>query len=37
MERESRLLAENALRFNLASNLMRAQIRTVRSAIQEGK
>jgi flagellar basal-body rod protein FlgB len=37
MERESRLLAENALRFNLASNLMRAQIRSVRSAIQEGK
>ena len=37
MERESRLLAENALRFNLASSLMRAQIRGVRSAIQEGK
>jgi flagellar basal-body rod protein FlgB len=37
MERESRLLAENALRFNLASNLMRAEIRSVRSAIQEGK
>jgi flagellar basal-body rod protein FlgB len=37
MERESRLLAENALRFNLASSLMRAQIRSVRSAIQEGK
>jgi flagellar basal-body rod protein FlgB len=37
MERESRLLAENALRFNLASSLMRSQIRAVRSAIQEGK
>ena len=37
MERESRLLAENALRFNLASNLMRGQIRSIRSAIQEGK
>src|SRR5258707_10597265 len=37
MERESRLLAENALRFSLASNLLRAQIRNVRSAIQEGK
>jgi flagellar basal-body rod protein FlgB len=36
MERESRLLAENALRFNLASNLLRAQIRGVRSAIQGG-
>src|SRR5260370_27251811 len=37
MERESRSLAENALRFNLASNLLRGQIRTVRSAIAEGK
>jgi len=37
MERESRLLAENAFRFNLASNLMRGEIRRVRSAIQEGK
>jgi flagellar basal-body rod protein FlgB len=37
MERESRLLAENALRFNLASNLLRGQIRNVRSAISEGK
>ena len=37
MERESRLLAENALRFNLASSLMRAEIRRGRSAIQEGK
>jgi flagellar basal-body rod protein FlgB len=33
MERESRLLAENALRFNLASNLLRDQIKSVRSAI----
>jgi flagellar basal-body rod protein FlgB len=37
LERESRLLAENALRFNLASNLLRGGIRSVRSAIQEGK
>ena len=37
IERESRLLAENALRFSLASNLLRGQIRGVRSAIQEGK
>jgi flagellar basal-body rod protein FlgB len=37
LDRESRLLAENALRFQLASNLMRSQIRQVRSAIQEGK
>ena len=33
MERESRLLAENALRFNLASNLLRGEIKAVRSAI----
>jgi len=37
MERESRLLAENALRFNLASSLLRGQIHNVRAAIQEGK
>src|SRR5881227_1450003 len=37
LDRESRLLAENALRFNMASQLMKTQIRTVRSAIQEGK
>ncbi len=37
VDRESRLLAENALRFQLASNLLRSQIRVVRSAIQEGK
>ena len=37
MERESRLLADNALRFSLASNLMRGEIRRVRSAIQEGR
>ncbi len=37
MDREARLLAENALRFNVASNLMRAQLRTVRMAIEEGK
>lgn len=37
LDREARLLAENALRFNLASNLMRSQIRLVRSAIKEGR
>jgi flagellar basal-body rod protein FlgB len=37
LDRESRLLAENALRFNVASNLLRAEIRAVRSAIQGGK
>jgi flagellar basal-body rod protein FlgB len=37
LDREARLLAENALRFNLASNLLRSQLRSVRLAIQEGK
>lgn len=37
VDRESRLLVENAMRFQLASNLLRGQIRAVRSAITEGK
>jgi flagellar basal-body rod protein FlgB len=37
LDREARLLAENAMRFSLASNLMRSQIRLVKDAIQEGK
>jgi flagellar basal-body rod protein FlgB len=37
LDREARLLAENALRFNLASQFMRSEMRLVRSAIQEGK
>jgi flagellar basal-body rod protein FlgB len=37
MERESRLLAENAVRFSIASSLLRDQIKSVRSAINEGK
>ena len=37
IDREARLLAENALRFNIATNLLRGQIRTVRESIQEGK
>ena len=37
IDRESRLLAENALRFQMASNLIRSQVRAVRSAIQEGR
>lgn len=37
MDRESRLLAENAIRFNLASTLVKSQIKLVRTAIQEGK
>jgi flagellar basal-body rod protein FlgB len=37
LDHEARLLAENALRFQLAGSLARAQIRSVRSAIAEGK
>ena len=37
LDREARLLSENALRFNAASQLLRGQIRAVRSAIQEGR
>lgn len=37
LDREARLLAENALRFNVAANLVRSQLRSIRSAIQEGK
>ncbi len=37
MDRETRLLAENAIRFNVASSLLKSQIRQLRTAIQEGK
>ena len=36
LDRESRLLAENALRFSVASTLMKTQLKTVESAIKEG-
>lgn len=37
IDRESRLLAENALRFNVAANLIRSELRQVRAAIDEGR
>ena len=37
LDREARLLSENALRFQVASQLMKSQIRIVRSAVTEGK
>ena len=37
LDRESRLLAENALRFNVAANLVKSQVRMLRVAIQEGR
>ncbi len=37
VDREARMLAENALRFNVAANLLKGQIRMMRSALQEGR
>jgi flagellar basal-body rod protein FlgB len=37
VDREARLLAENALRFQLVSGLMRNEIRELRMAIGEGR
>ena len=37
VDREARLLAENAIRFNLASSIAKSQLRIVRLAIEEGK
>lgn len=36
LDREARLLSENALRFNIASNLLRSQLKTMRMAIEGG-
>ena len=37
VDREARLLAEYALRFNMAASLLKGQLRMLRSAIQEGR
>jgi len=37
VDREAKLLAENALRFSVASNLARAELSAIRSAIEEDK
>jgi flagellar basal-body rod protein FlgB len=37
LDREARLLAENALRFSIASNFARGELNSVKTAIQEGK
>lgn len=34
LDREARLLSENALRFNVAANLLRSQLKVVRLAIE---
>ena len=37
LDRESRLLAENTIRFSIASNLAKGQLRMLKSAIQDGQ
>jgi len=37
IDRESRLLAENDIRFNLATQLLKSRIKGIRSAIEEGR
>ena len=37
IDREARLLAENALRFSAASAMLRGHLRTLKTAIDEGK
>ena len=37
LDRETRLLSENALRFQMASSLLRGEIDQIRSAINEGR
>jgi flagellar basal-body rod protein FlgB len=37
IDREARLLAENALRFSIASNFARSELNSVKTALQEGK
>jgi len=36
LDRESRLLTENDMRFNLASNLLRSEVQAIRAALQTG-
>lgn len=37
LDRETRMLSENALRFSVAANLMKTQLKTIESAIKEGQ
>jgi flagellar basal-body rod protein FlgB len=37
LERETRLLSENAMRFNFVSNLLRNELRTMKQAIDGGQ
>lgn len=37
LDREARMIAENTIRFNVATQLWKGQMRQLRSAIQEGR
>lgn len=37
LDRESRLMAENAMRFQVAASLARTELHAIKSAIDEGK
>jgi flagellar basal-body rod protein FlgB len=37
IDREARLLSENTIRFNLATQLLRGKLKGIRSAIEEGR
>jgi len=37
IDRESRLLAENDVRFSVATSLLRSRLKTLRAAIDEGR
>ena len=37
IDREARLLSENTLKFNLAAQMLRGEIKSIRSAIEEGR
>jgi len=37
LDRESRMLAENAVRFNVASQLWKQKLRVLRNAVQDGR
>jgi flagellar basal body rod protein FlgB len=37
MDREARLLSENTLKFNLATQMLRGELKDIRSAIEEGR
>jgi flagellar basal-body rod protein FlgB len=37
IDREARLLAENTIRFNLAAQMLRGDLKSIRNAIEEGR